>query len=140
MNIKALWDSIRAGVAEAWRKASKTLGLAGANRTGQAVAGAQTITGTLKPEAPGQEGKPFISVPLFKQPLAEQGVTFTVRLAGYHFFYGCKISVGAPRGRDGLQSLFCASAGLFAPMGRSYGKPIDGTPSATAATGRAISS
>jgi cell division protease FtsH len=62
---------------------SEFLQLAADKKIDQAVITEQAITGSLKPETPGAEGKPFITVPLFNQPLAEsldkQGVKFTVR-------------------------------------------------------------
>jgi len=62
---------------------SEFLKLVGEKKIDQAVVTEQAISGTLKPAAAGQEGKPFITIPLFNQPLAEslekQGVKFTVR-------------------------------------------------------------
>ncbi len=62
---------------------SEFLKLVGEKKIDQAVVTEQAISGTLKPESAGKEGKPFITVPLFNQPLAEslekQGVQFTVR-------------------------------------------------------------
>ncbi len=62
---------------------SEFLRLVKEQKIDQAVVTEQAISGTLKPESAGQDGKPFITVPLFNQPLAEslekQGVKFTVR-------------------------------------------------------------
>ena len=55
-------------------------------RIEQAVVTEQMISGTLKPESPGKEPRPFITVPLWNQELAQtlekQGVKYTVRYGG----------------------------------------------------------
>jgi len=55
----------------------------GEKKIDSAIVTEQAITGQLKPEAPNQTPKPYATIPLWNQPLAEalqkQGVNYTVR-------------------------------------------------------------
>ncbi len=65
---------------------SEFLRLVKEHKVDQAVVTEQAISGVLKPESPGAEGKPFITVPLGNQELADtlekNGVKYTVRYGG----------------------------------------------------------
>nr|WP_082054166.1 ATP-dependent zinc metalloprotease FtsH [Methyloterricola oryzae] len=65
---------------------SQFLQLAEQDKLERAVVSEQAITGLIKPEAPGTEPKPFITLPLWNQGLVDtlqkHGVTYTVRYGG----------------------------------------------------------
>ena len=70
-------------------------------RVESAVVTEQMISGTLKPESPGAPPRPFITVPLWNQELAQtlekQGVKYTVRYGGNwlgNFIFNWLIPIG----------------------------------------------
>jgi len=65
---------------------SQFLSLVKEKKIAEALVTEQAISGVIKPEAEGKEGKPFFTVPLWNQELAQslenQGVKYTVRYGG----------------------------------------------------------